>query len=189
MCIIGIDVVRPRAVSYGWSISCYNKPIPQSLSQQCRGVLEMEMKNDALKVTYSQGRECLSQGKTAEALAIFQELGEDGRQPLDYSGMGYCLAKERRLYTEAISLCKEAVRRDPREPKHFYYLGMIHLLAGQKRDAIRIFRMGLRCGKCPDIVAVLRRMGIRRSPILPFLARSNPINKYLGIAMAKLNIR
>ncbi len=147
------------------------------------------MMHGKLKESFLEGRECLAQGKTAEALNIFQELKGQVRHPLVSSGMGYCLAKERGLYAEAVSLCKEALRQDPKEPLHFLYLGRVHLLAGRKKDAIRIFKMGLRFGRCPDIVAELNRLGMRRQPVLPFLARSNPINKYLGIAMAKIHIR
>jgi tetratricopeptide (TPR) repeat protein len=147
------------------------------------------MLNGRLKDSLLEGKECLSRGNTAEALNIFQELAGHVRHPLVSSGMGYCLAKERGLYAEAVSLCKEALRQDPQEPLHFLYLGRVHMLAGRKKDAIRIFKMGLRYGRCPDIVAELNRMGMRRSPVLPFLSRSNPINKYLGIAMAKLHVR
>ena len=147
------------------------------------------MTHGELKDSLTLGREYLSSGKTAEALPIFQELSGRIRHPLVYSGMAYCLAKERGLYAEAVSLCKDAVRQDPREPLHFFYLGKVHLLAGQKKDAIRIFRMGLRHGRCPDIVAELNRLGMRRPPVLTFLPRTNPINKFLGIAMAKLRLR
>jgi tetratricopeptide (TPR) repeat protein len=147
------------------------------------------MLHGKLEDSFLEGREFLAKGNTAEALKIFQELRVHARHPLISSGMGYCLAKERGHYAEAVSLCKEALRHDPQEPLHFLYLGRIHMLAGRKKDAIRIFKMGLRYGKCPDIVVELNRLGSRRSPVLPFLSRSNPINKYLGIAMAKLQVR
>lgn len=147
------------------------------------------MKQAEFKESLLQGKEYLRQGNTAEALLVFQELSGRVRHPLVSSGMAYCLAKERGLYAQAVSLCKEAVRQDPREPLHFFYLGKVHLLTGQKKDAIRIFKMGLRYGNCPDIVAELNRLGTRRQPVLPFLTRTNPINKYLGIALAKLNLR
>ena len=151
--------------------------------------MECTMIHGKLKESIQEGRECLSQGNTAEALNIFKEISAQVRHPLVSSGMGYCLAKERGLYAEAVSLCKDALRQDPQEPLHFLYLGRVHLLAGRKKDAIRIFKMGLRYGRCPDIVAELSRMGKRRSPVVPFLARSNPLNKYLGMAMAKMHLR
>jgi predicted Zn-dependent protease len=141
------------------------------------------------KELFEQGREFLKEGDAAEALAIFQELSKRVRDPLLYSCMAFCLAKEKGRFAEAISLCKEAVRLEPREPQHFLYLGRIHLLAHQKKDAIRIFRMGLRHGNSPEIIGELNRLGARRAPVLPFLPRTNPINKYLGIALTRLKMR
>jgi hypothetical protein len=49
--------------------------------------------------------------------------------------------------------------------------------------------MGLRTGKNPELVRELERLGSRKEPVLPFLARGNPLNKFLGIMLKKTGLR
>jgi len=49
--------------------------------------------------------------------------------------------------------------------------------------------MGLRHGRHKEILETLAALGIRRPPPINFLSRSNPLNKYLGLLLAKLNLR
>ena len=107
------------------------------------------------------------------------------RNPLYCSTLGVCLAKETRDFKRAFSLCKEAVKNDPKKSVHFLHLGRAHLIAYQKKDAIRIFNMGLRYEENKDIVAELKRLGARKAPIIPLLERDNPINKCLGKLLRK----
>ncbi|MBU5635700.1 tetratricopeptide repeat protein [Geomonas sp. Red69] len=80
----------------------------------------------------------------------------------------------------ALALCQEAVKQEPKNPNHFLRLGTIHLAAGKKKEAIRALQLGLRVGKSPAISRLLQTLGHREKPVLPFLARGNPLNKYLG---------
>ena len=138
---------------------------------------------------YTNGMEALRTGDALTALNCFGKAVGIERRPLYLSNLAFCLAKEKREFPRAISLCKEAIKHDPRNSVHFLYLGRIHLLAGQKKDAIRIFRMGLRNEKNQEIARELERLGNRKEPVLPFLERGNPLNKYLGIILKKAGIR
>ncbi len=61
-------------------------------------------------------------------------------------------------------------------------LGRACLAAGKKKDAINAFKKGLRYdNNYGAIIKELQKMGTRKRPPLPFLDRSNPINKYLGL--------
>lgn len=138
---------------------------------------------------WEEGLDALSHGNTARALVCFEELVTEERLPAYLSPLAFCLARERGEYRKAISLCKEAVRHEPKNTVHFLYLGRVHLLAGEKKDAVRIFRMGLRHGRDMAIQGELNRLGIRKAPVFPFLKRENPINKYAGKLFAKIGLR
>ncbi len=63
-------------------------------------------------------------------------------------------------------------------------LGRACLAAGKKKDAINAFKKGLRYNNnYGAIIKELQKMGTRKRPPLPFLERSNPINKYLGLIL------
>ena len=136
-----------------------------------------------------EGLAAITRGNTAGALDCFEALLAEERLPQYLSPYGFCVARERGDYRRAISLCKEAIKLEPKNTNHFLYLGRIHLVAGQKKDAIRIFRMGLRHGNNPAIVAELNRLGERKSPLFPFLKRENPLNKYLGKVLTRIGLR
>jgi tetratricopeptide (TPR) repeat protein len=138
---------------------------------------------------FSLGNEALTTGNTAQALEYFTKGIALERNPLYLSSLAFCLAKQKAEFAKGISLCKEAVKHDPKNVVHFLFLGKIHLLEGKKNDAIRIFRLGLRIAKDPALAKELNRLGCRTSPVIPFLARSNPLNKYLGILLKKYGYR
>ncbi|MBI1921410.1 MAG: tetratricopeptide repeat protein [Geobacter sp.] len=144
---------------------------------------------ETLKQLLHDGKKALETNDTAMALKCFEQALELERDPVACSGLAYCLAKERHAFSQAKSLCAEALRQDPRNPEHYLIMGRIYMLAGNKRDAIRIFRKGLKFGFNRQIRDELETLGERKSPVLPFLDRKNPINKYLGKLFVKLGMR
>ena len=129
---------------------------------------------------FQMGLEALEAKKGDAALKFFRSAVEKERQPLYLSQLALCLAQVEDEFSASVGLCQEAVKKEPKNSVHFLRLGMIYLYAGQKREAIRIFRLGLRLERNPSIIAMLRHLGERQHPVIPFLARSNPLNKYLG---------
>ena len=127
--------------------------------------------------------EAMEEGDTAYALSCFERLLAEDRRPQNISCLAYCVARERGEIKRGISLCKNAIREEPKNARHFLWLGRIHLLAGQKKDAVRIFRMGLRHQRCADIQKELNQLGVRQNPPVPFLRRENPVNMILGKAL------
>jgi tetratricopeptide (TPR) repeat protein len=125
----------------------------------------------------------------AAALEAIQQIPLSARTPLVLSAYALCLAAVKGSYKIAVNLCHEAIKKDPKTPEHYYRQGRILLLAGRRKDAIWVFRMGLRHGRHKEILETLASMGIRRPPPINFLPRSNPLNKYLGLLLAKLNLR
>jgi len=135
------------------------------------------------------GSEAISQGEIISALSYFEKALHIEETPVASSYFAFCIARERGQLSQAISLCSEAIRQEPQNPVHYLNLGRIYVIAGMKLDAIKTLREGLRHEKNQQIIDELNSLGTRRRPVLFFLKRSNPLNKYLGILLKKLGLR
>lgn len=125
----------------------------------------------------------------AVALAELEQIPPFARTPSVLSAYALCLAEVKGTYKTATNLCHEAIKKEPKNPEHYFRQGQILLLANRKKDAIWVMRMGLRHGRHAGIIDCLGRLGVRRPPPIEFLDRSNPINKYLGLLLSRLNLR
>ncbi len=82
---------------------------------------------------------------------------------------------------QGIRPCLEVARRFGASSDLLAALGLLLLGSGDRARAVRAFRAGLRmCPRHPALRARLREMGHRRRPVLPFLPRSHPANRWLG---------
>jgi tetratricopeptide (TPR) repeat protein len=141
---------------------------------------------------FREGLEALAQGNTLSALSSFEKAISLEKTPILSSCYAFCIAQARGQVHKAISLCEEAIQEEPDNPQHYLNLGRIYLVDHNKERAIGIFREGLKHESNQQIIDELKRLGPRKSPIIPFLKRSNPINKHLGIMLRgknKLRIR
>jgi tetratricopeptide (TPR) repeat protein len=138
---------------------------------------------------FAKGEEELDKGDWLSALASFERAVQLECSPVHCSFLALCIAKERGLYLQAIAICEEAIAMEPANPVHYLNLGRIHLLRGEKGDGIRVFREGLKAGRHPRIIVEMEKLGIRKPPVIPFLSRDSPINKYLGKIFSRLAIR
>lgn len=135
------------------------------------------------------GLEALAQNETLTALSYFERAISIEDSPVISSCYGFCIAKERGQLGKAISLCEEAMKKEPQSSLHYLNLGRVYLLSNRKADAVKIFREGLNYGENQQIIDELNKLGIRNQPVIPFLKRSNPLNKYLGIMLKKLRLK
>lgn len=126
------------------------------------------------------GTEALDAKNFAAAHRYLKGALEMERSPNHLSQYALALAHHTGDIQTALALCQEAVKKEPKNSEHFLRLGVIYLLAGKRKEALRIFHLGLRVGKNPGITRWLQALGHRQKPILPFLSRTNPLNKYLG---------
>ena len=123
------------------------------------------------------------------ALAALEQIPLMARTPLVLSAYAICMAEVKGASKSAVNLCHEAIKKDPKNPEHYYRQGRILILAGRKKDSIWVLRMGLRHGRHKGIIDTLGSLGIRRAPPLDFLSRSNLLNRCLGIFLTRLNLR
>jgi tetratricopeptide (TPR) repeat protein len=126
---------------------------------------------------------------TLSALVLFEKACQLENNPAFFSYLAFCLAKERGQYKKAVALCRESISSDPDNQAHYLNLGRIYLLMGNKPDAILVLREGLSRGNSPELSEQLEKLGARRRPVIPFLKRSNPVNKFIGMLLGKLGLR
>ena len=120
-------------------------------------------------------------GHLREALAIAPD------NPVYLSLYGFCLAKQNKSYDTAINLCRRAIKLKSKDPDLLVNLGRVLRLSGDKDGAHRAFLEAWDRKKGHTGAATeLCRMGVRRKSVLPFLSRSNPVNKYLGKVRAQI---
>jgi tetratricopeptide (TPR) repeat protein len=116
---------------------------------------------------FEMGMEALHEKRYADAVHYLQ-LAVDGQRSPEYlSQLALAVAHEKHDIKAAVALCQEAIRMDPRNPELFLRLGIVYLIADNRRDAIRIFRLGLRVGKSPAINRWLQILGHRQPPPAP----------------------
>lgn len=138
---------------------------------------------------FERAQQELDRGNVLAALASLEKALAVWDDPLWHSRLAYCIAKERGHLTRAFELCRGAIAHDPGNPTHYCYLGKVHLVAGDTRQALQAFRQGMSLGGSPEIERTLASIGTRKTPFIASLSRDNPLNKYLGKLLARLGLR
>jgi len=110
--------------------------------------------------------------------------------PYLMSYYGCLLAVVGKQSADGVRICREALERLKKSlpfgsevfhPAFYLNLGRACVANGQKREGADAFRAGLRIDPDDkDLLDEIERVGDRRKPPLPFLHRTNPINKYIG---------
>ncbi|HXV21214.1 MAG TPA: tetratricopeptide repeat protein [Desulfuromonadales bacterium] len=147
------------------------------------------MPGQELNALIRKGLAEIERGNTLMALVHFEDAARRDDSPLVRSHLAYCLAKERRQMNKAATLCNEALQEEPGNTVHYLNLGRIYLLAGQKNRAIQTWRRGQKLGRNPQIAFELRKLGLRKPPVLKALGREHPVNRFLGKMLQKMGMR
>lgn len=80
-----------------------------------------------------------------------------------------------------LNQCRQAVMDEPKRADLYENLVRACLYLRQRKKAVDALRKGLRVAPQHTGLNRLRReMGFRRQPIIPFLSRDNPINRFIG---------
>jgi len=132
-----------------------------------------------------------------DALLLLREVRTfHPEEPYLMSIDGYLTALVEKRYRDGVTLCQEALRRYEKISVvgrefflPFFYLNVAktYLLSNNKRLAVEnLFKILKIDNENPEALKELANLGIRKRPVIPFLKRSNPLNKYLGILRARL---
>lgn len=139
----------------------------------------------------------LRKGDQKKAFNLLQQaMLQYPDDPFILSYYGCLQALVDRKHRTGVENCKKALSLIKKEssfgegmPLWVFYLnlGKAYLAAGKKNDALAAFSLGLKSDKGNrDILKEMRGLGTRKKALVPFLDRSNPINKYMGLIMYKL---
>ncbi|MGC3999652.1 MAG: tetratricopeptide repeat protein [Anaeromyxobacter sp.] len=80
-----------------------------------------------------------------------------------------------------VQLCDQALRLGGVQPDLLLNLARVHLALNQRDRAVKAVSRGLDLWPDePRLQAALAALGTRSEPVLPFLARGNPLNRALG---------
>jgi tetratricopeptide (TPR) repeat protein len=140
-------------------------------------------------VEFERAREALAGGQSLAALAHLEKALLLQDDPSWYSYLGYCIAKQRGQIKKGIDLCLISLELEPRVQAHYLNLGNIHLVSGNKAEALRVFREGMTIGDNKEIQRKLDEIGIRKPPVFKSLSRNHPLNRSLGILLSKIGLR
>ncbi len=138
---------------------------------------------------FKKGVRAVDSGNWLTALACFEKVVMLEERPVYLSYLAACIARERGQFNKAELLCRESLDKEPDLPVHYLNLGRVLLFQGKKKEAIQTFREGMGKGYEQRIVTELERLGTRKKPVIPWLRRDNPLNKFLGILLTRLGLR
>ena len=147
------------------------------------------MGNQGFRQLVEKGIAAADQGNTLDALLHFETAASLGSTPTLSSYLGYCLARERRQFKEGTGLCRQALLKEPEQAVHYLNLGRVLLAAQEKQLAITTFQRGLKRGRHRLILEELKKLGMRKPPVVPFLSRSHSLNRFLGMVLTRLHMR
>jgi tetratricopeptide (TPR) repeat protein len=133
----------------------------------------------------------LRKGEQKEAYVLLQQAAlEHPDDPFILSYYGCLQAVVDKKYRAGVEKCQQAISmiqkltafgEDMLYPVFYLNLGKAYVAARRKHDAFDAFEKGLEFDKSNrEILMEIRTLGSRKKAVVPFLDRSNPINKYLG---------
>lgn len=139
----------------------------------------------------------LQRKNNKSALAVLSHALES--YPSDSFLLSYygCLeAVINKNYAAGIETCLRAIEvlnekipfgREVFYPTFYLNLGRAYNAARKKKEAASAFQKGLTFDReNKDLVWEMKKLGIRRKPVVTYLKRSNPINKYIGMVLHTL---
>jgi tetratricopeptide (TPR) repeat protein len=138
---------------------------------------------------FSRALDALAAGETPSALALLERALRQSDNRSWHSYLGYCIAKERGQVKKGIDLCNTSLEVEPENSAHFLNLAKVHLVAGQKTEALGVLREAMSRGGGEGVTALLNEIGTRKPPVFSFLPRGNPINKMLGMLLERTGLR
>lgn len=142
-----------------------------------------EAAGDAVaRAAWDEGRAAFGARDLPGAHAAFERAHRrDPREPVFMSWYGLTLVIVERNSNLGVSLVDQALRAAGPSPELLLNSARVHLALNQRDRAVRAISRGLELW--PDdahLRAARDAMGTRSAPIVPFLARGNPLNRALG---------
>jgi len=123
-----------------------------------------------------------------EALPLFTQLLD--REPRSARLRSYhalCEAITERDFETGVERCQAAAKQEFFNPELYLNLARLHLAFGFKSEGVRFIRRGLMIDPSNEALAqAMVDLGARIPPVLAFLPRRHPVNRWLGHARSRL---
>lgn len=138
----------------------------------------------AFRARFFDGLKLLRNADYEGALVVFREIAAAAdRQDVyrntyrSYEGLTrICLGEK-----SAVALCRDAAADDLRAVEVHYNLALAEFKLKNRRRAVLALQRGLVIDSAnPELRHLRAVMGNRRQPVLRFLSRDHPLNKWLG---------
>jgi tetratricopeptide (TPR) repeat protein len=133
------------------------------------------------EAAFEQGVAAFLCGDAASAHTSFERAHRrDPRDPRYMSWYGLTLVLVERNSNLGVVLCDQALRAGA-DPDLLLNQARVHLALNQRERTVKALKRGLELW--PDHPGLLRArdtLGWRRRPVLPFLSRNSPVNRWLG---------
>jgi Flp pilus assembly protein TadD len=151
--------------------------------------MEFSEEAEGAEREFAQAVAALAVEDTLTALAHLERALKLQDNPGWYSCLGFCIAKERGQLRKGLELCLSSLAVEPAHPGHLLNLGRVHLLSGDKSEALRVLREGMANGGSPELSRLLENLGMRKPSLFPMLRRDHPLNKFPGLILSRLGLR
>ena len=130
-------------------------------------------------------KECLRHlhdgNKFVALLHARRALDREPRNPFYLSYVGVLVAITEKRYAYGESLCREALAMKYNHAQLYLNLAQVCHEAGRDRDATVTLQKGfISTGHDLRICRALEKVGGRRAPVMPFVHRTNSLNRILG---------
>lgn len=131
---------------------------------------------------FKEGLAMLKNGYPQKAVVRLRRAFESEKSnPYYLSFLGLSIARAERKWDQASELCEIAVQLRRKEAQFHLNLAEVYQLAGRRIQAIDTLEAALELFSDDERLKRARgRVEKRRSPVLPFLARDNALNRHLG---------
>ncbi len=142
------------------------------------------------RVLFEQARSMVEGGDLAGAVAILRPAhASNGHDAKVRSWYGLCVGLVERDFEGAVALCRSAAKQEFFNPDLYLNLARLHLGFGFKAEGVRYLRRGLMIDPAHSgILQALRELGDRSPPVLGFLPRRHPVNRWLGAVRHTVSI-
>jgi len=139
-------------------------------------------KSPEAEKVFKEGMTLFRSGYYGKAVAKFQEaVGLEKQNPTYISYLGLLVALAHKKYSEAEQLCHTALRMKRTETQSYLNLAEVYIQDGKKEDAVETLTIGLQYTKRDvRLTRALRKLGVRRPPVFPFLERKHFLNRHVG---------
>jgi len=136
---------------------------------------------DAIR-EFREGLSLLTNNSARDAIPHFTRAVElNKHNPFYLSYLGVAIAVSQKKWANAEEHCLAALRMKRNQPEFYVNLSEVYRLVGKRWDAIRTLLEGLQfTRRDARIVKALRKLGVRKPPVLPFLSRNHGLNRELG---------